>query len=106
MIDTTKMTGNEFLDWLHKIKKIDRVEWDVTGDLFNADEVRVIITADGEQASILFGSPKNGEPTEYHPKAFLCLIANKVMNQPSFDISFDSTLVVNSTRKALDPEGR
>lgn len=100
------MTGEEFLNWLHGVKKIEKVEWVVQGDTVDADEVSVLITADGKRVSIPFGSPKNGEPTEYHEKAFLCLIANKVTDQPSFNIGHNPADVVNATRKALDLEGR
>lgn len=101
-----KMTGEEFLNWLHGVKKIEKVEWVVSGDALDADEVSVLITADGKRLSIPFGCPKWVKyPDDFHTTLF-CLIANKVTNQPSFNISNNPADVVNATRKALDPEGR
>ena len=38
MIDTAKMTGEEFLNWLHGVKKIEKLEWVVHGETLDADE--------------------------------------------------------------------
>lgn len=46
MIDTAKMTGEEFLNWLHGVKKIEKLEWVVHGETLDADEVSILITAD------------------------------------------------------------
>lgn len=100
------MNGEQFLKWLDGVKKIEKIEWVVQGEPLDANKVSVLITADGEQVSIYFGSPKNSDPPDDIQKAFLCLIANRVIASPNFDISFDPTQIVNSTRTVLASEGR
>lgn len=102
MIDTAKMTGEEFLNWLHGVKKIEKLGWVVHGETLDADEVSILITADGEQLSIPFGQPKWVKyPTDFQ-KALICLIANKVTGTDDFNIYRDPVQAVNSIRKALE----
>ena len=102
MIDTAKMTGEEFLNWLHGVNKIEKLEWVVHGETLDADEVSILITADGEQLAIPFGQPKWVKyPTDFQ-KALICLIANKVTGTDDFNIYRDPVQAVNSIRKALE----
>lgn len=96
------MTGEQFLIWLEGVKKIESVKWAVKGDPLDADEVDVLITADGEQIAISFGSPKNGERPDDVQKAILCMIANRVVNSPDFNVGCDPCEVVNFTRRVID----
>ena len=95
------MTGEQFLNWLEGVKKIEAVKWAVAGDPLNADEVNVLITADGEQISVSFGSPKNGDRPNDFQKAILCMIANRVINGPKFNVGCDPADVVNFTRRVI-----
>lgn len=89
------MSGAEFLDWLHNIKQIEKVEWKVQGDFLDADEVAVVITADGEQITIYVGSPKRSERPDEFQKTLLCLIANRIFpDQEPFNLSSDPTEVI------------
>lgn len=79
------MTGEEFLYKVRGIKQVQSIEWDVQGDPFNSDSVRVEVVADGEKFSIFLGS------TILHPTAdsllasiwvergAVCLLVNKTM---------------------------
>lgn len=51
------MTGEEFIEKVRKIKEISSVEWDIKGDIFNADEVRVKVVADNGEYNLFLGSP-------------------------------------------------
>lgn len=102
MIDTAKMTGEEFLNWLHGVKKIEKLEWVVHGETLEADEVSILITADGEQLSIPFGQPKWVKYPDNFQKVLVGLIANKIVGAYKFNIGHDPVHVVNSARKALE----
>lgn len=97
------MTGAEFLDWLHGVKQIEKVEWQVRGEPLDAEAVSVIITADGDQITIYFGSPKRGERPNEFQKTLLCLIGNRIFpDQEPFNIFCDPTEVVNCSIQRLE----
>ena len=91
------MTGEEFLDWLDGVKHIDRVEWIIQGeDCWDADEISVGVTADGEEKVFFFGRAK------------WAMIGNRVMKQMGlcddlgpFTIADDPSSVVNQTIRKL-----
>lgn len=102
MIDAGKMSGEEFMNWIHAVQKIEKLEWVVHGETLDADEVSVVVTADGEQISIPFGQPKWVKYPNDFQKVLVALIANKIVGAYEFNIGHDPVHVVNAARKALE----
>lgn len=101
MMDAGKMSGEEFMNWIHTVQKIEKLEWIVQGETLDADEVSVVVTADGEQLSIPFGQPKWVKYPTWFQKVLIGLIANKIIGAYEFNIGHDPVYVVNAARKAL-----
>lgn len=99
------MTGKEFLDWLDGVKHIDRVEWIIQGeDCWDADEISVGVTADGEEKVFFFGRAKWLERPDDFCKVCMAMIANRVMKQVGlcddlgpYNLESDPVAVVNQT---------
>lgn len=75
------MTGKEFLNRVRNIKQITGIKWEIEGDPWEADIVRVKVTADGEQLSILLGHPKTTIDIEPEQEISIRLIINKLLEQ-------------------------
>lgn len=103
------MTGEEFLDWLDGVKHIDRVEWIIQGeDCWDADEISVGVTADGEEKVFFFGRAKWLERPDDFCKVCMAMIGNRVMKQMGlcddlgpFTIADDPSSVINQTIRKL-----
>lgn len=99
------MSGAEFLDWLHGVKRIEKVEWEVHGEPLDADEVAVVITADGEKITVYVGSPKRSEYPDEFQKTLLCLIANRIFpEEEPFTVFCDPIEVVNCSISRLSQQ--
>ncbi len=106
------MTGEEFLNWLDGVKRIDRVEWIIQGkDCWDADRINVVVTADGAQKTFYFGSAKVLERPNDMCKICLAMIGNRVMKQVGlcddlgpFSMHDDPCDVVNKTIHSLQGE--
>ncbi len=75
------MTGKEFLNKVRSIKQITGIEWKITGELLDADVAELLITADGEQFSILLGYPKITIEVDCMQEISIRLIINKLLEQ-------------------------
>lgn len=103
------MTGEEFLNWLDGVKRIERVEWIIQGeDCWDADEISVGVTADGEKKEFFFGRAKWLERPDDFCKVCMAMIGNRVMKQVGlcddlgpFTIEDDPSCVVNQTIREL-----
>lgn len=79
------MIGKEFVEKVREIKEISSVEWDVKGDVFNADEVRVKVVADNGEYNLPLGSPALHDNPEsllsdtWVERVSFILLVNKLM---------------------------
>lgn len=93
------MTGREFVEKVRKIKEISSVEWDIKGDIFNADEVRVKVVADNGEYNLFLGSPALHDNSEsllsdtWMERVSFILLVNKLMELQGrterFDVNCD-----------------
>ena len=93
------MIGKEFVEKVREIKEISSVEWDVKGDVFNADEVRVKVVADNGEYNLHLGSPALYDNPEsllsdtWMARFSFILLVNKLMELQGrterFDVNCD-----------------
>lgn len=97
------MTGEEFLNKVRSIKRITGIRWETVGDVLDADEVKVIITADGEKFSILVGHPKDTSKIDWWQEVSIRLVIQKILQQEDIEEVLPTDLVdeINFTRKVL-----
>lgn len=96
------MTGEEFLNKVKNIKRITGIEWEIEGETLDADIAKVLITADGEQFSILVGYPKTTVEIDPAQEVSIRLIINKLLEQegisrvsdPSSDLIKDINIAI------------
>lgn len=74
------MIGEEFLNKIREMKKITNIYWDVKGDYFEPDEVKiVVVAADGEKIEVNYPRPKS--ENEFFQNVCIALIISKFMEQ-------------------------
>lgn len=93
------MTGEEFLNKIRSIKQITGLEWEIVGEILNADVVKVKVFADDEEFSVLMGYPKTTIDIEWIQQVSLNLLLNKIADQTGkknpFDISSNPVEAIN-----------
>ena len=79
------MTGEEFLCKVREIKEIHSIDWDIQGNPWDADSIRVKIAADNEEFTVSLGSPSLSSTAEnllssiWWERVAVCLLVNKTM---------------------------
>nr|DAP03863.1 MAG TPA: hypothetical protein [Caudoviricetes sp.] len=97
------MTGEEFLNKVRSIQRITGIRWETVGDVLDADEVKVIITADGEEFSILVGHPKDTSKIDWWREVSIRLVIQKILQQEDIEAVLPADLVeeINFARKVM-----
>ncbi len=101
------MTGTEFLTLVRGIKEITVIEWDIEGDLFNPDVVKVAIVANScIKIKITCPNPyKSNHDDIFIQYSAIALMINKFMELigNDFQICFadDMVIAINYARKEL-----
>lgn len=79
------MTGEQFIEKIREIKEISSIEWDIKGDILNADEIRVKVVADNGVYNLFLGSPalhgnaKSMLSNTWVNRTSIVLLVNKLM---------------------------
>lgn len=77
------MTGEEFLNKVREIKKITDIRWQIEGDYFEPNKVKLVVIADGEKIEVTYPKPKSEK--EFFQNVCIALIINKFMQQIGYD---------------------
>ncbi len=102
------MTGEEFLYKVRGIKQVQSIEWDVQGDPFNPDKVKIKVVADDEEFSIFFGSPVLHHTADsllstiWCERVAVCLLVNKTMELLGRPERFNSECSLRNISDAID----
>lgn len=89
------MTGEQFIEKVREIKEISSFEWDVKGDYFDADDVRVKVVADNGEYDLSIGSPALHDSAEsmmrssWTGRVGVILLVNKLMELQGRTERFD-----------------
>ncbi len=99
------MTGQELLEKVRAVKKIQDIHWQVVGDVMDPEEVKVIVVTDQETFEAEYSLlGKDEDPLTFH-NAAIALLVNKFMEQIGNDLRFsihdELYQAVNHARKQL-----
>ena len=72
------LTGDEYAKLLMKIKKIDKIEWAVKGDLWDADICKLRVYTGGIVLDLLVGYPKSSGVVNWYDCFIISYILWKV----------------------------
>ena len=75
------MTGEEYAKLLMKIKKIDKIEWTVKGDPWDADICKLRVYTGGIVLDLLAGHPKSSGVVNWYDCFIISYILWKVRTQ-------------------------
>lgn len=75
------LTGEEYAKLLMKIKKINKIEWAVKGDLWDADICKLRVYTGGIVLDLLVGYPKSSAVVNWYDCFIISYILWKVRTQ-------------------------